>query len=143
MAATESLVAHLNRLITITLATNSFCSLNAELLEPRHQLRLAVFVRRFAITRPVVGEEGGLRTDQAKRLKNLEKENARLKRLSGLFVRRGVPVHIRSDNGSEFTAKRVREGLSVVRVFVASGRALSRPPFPPPHQAGKARSGDR
>ena len=28
-----------------------------------------------------------------------------LERLSDLFVRRGVPEHIRSDNGSEFTAK--------------------------------------
>ena len=32
-----------------------------------------------------------------------------LERLSDLFVRRGVPEHIRSDNGSEFTAKCVRE----------------------------------
>ena len=32
-----------------------------------------------------------------------------LERLSDLFVRKGVPDHIRSDNGSEFTAKRVRE----------------------------------
>lgn len=45
MAAIEALVTHLNRRIAITLATNSFCSLNAELLEPRHQLRPAVFVR--------------------------------------------------------------------------------------------------
>ena len=74
--------------------------------------------------------------------RNLTSEDV-LERLSDLFGRRGVPDHIRSDNGSEFTAKRVREGLSVVRVFVASGRALSRPPLPPPHQAGKARSGNR
>jgi hypothetical protein len=120
MAAIEALVTHLNRRIAITLATNSFRSLNAELLEPRHQLRPAVSVRRFAITRPVVGEEGGLRTDQAKRLKDLEKENARLKRLSGLFVRRGVSVHIRSDNGSEFTAKRVGEGLIKQPLFCKS-----------------------
>jgi putative transposase len=32
-----------------------------------------------------------------------------LERLSDLFVRRGVPGHIRSDNGPEFTAKAVRE----------------------------------
>ena len=32
-----------------------------------------------------------------------------LERRSDLFVRRGVPEHIRSDNGSEFTAKCVRE----------------------------------
>jgi transposase InsO family protein len=39
-----------------------------------------------------------------------------LERLSDLFVRRGVPDHIRSDNGSEFTAKRVREWLERVGV---------------------------
>jgi predicted nucleotidyltransferase len=37
-----------------------------------------------------------------------------LERLSDLFVRKGVPDHIRSDNGSEFTAKRVREWLERV-----------------------------
>ena len=39
-----------------------------------------------------------------------------LERLSDLFVRRGVPEHIRSDNGSEFTAKRVRKWLERVEV---------------------------
>ena len=39
-----------------------------------------------------------------------------MERLSDLFVRRGVPDHIRSDNGSEFTAKRVREWLERVGV---------------------------
>ena len=34
-----------------------------------------------------------------------------LERLSDLFVRRGVPNHIRSDNGLEFTAMRVCEWL--------------------------------
>ena len=34
-----------------------------------------------------------------------------LQRLSDLFVCKGVPGHIRSDNGSEFTAKCVREWL--------------------------------
>lgn len=33
-------------------------------------------------------------------------------RLADLFVRRGVPSHIRSDNGSEFTAKEVRGWLA-------------------------------
>ena len=33
-----------------------------------------------------------------------------LERLGDLFVRRGVHDQIRSDNGSEFTATRVREG---------------------------------
>jgi transposase InsO family protein len=39
-----------------------------------------------------------------------------LERLSDLFVRKGVPDHVRSDNGSEFTATRVREWLERVGV---------------------------
>jgi putative transposase len=39
-----------------------------------------------------------------------------LERLSDLFVCRGVPNYIRSDNGPEFTAKRVREWLQHVKV---------------------------
>jgi transposase InsO family protein len=39
-----------------------------------------------------------------------------LERLSDLFVRRGVPEHIRSDNGPEFTAEAVREWLGRVGV---------------------------
>ena len=39
-----------------------------------------------------------------------------LERLSDLFVRRGVPNHIRSDNGPEFTAMRVREWLGRIGV---------------------------
>jgi transposase InsO family protein len=39
-----------------------------------------------------------------------------LERLSDLFVRRGVPNYIRSDNGPEFTATRVREWLQRVEV---------------------------
>jgi transposase InsO family protein len=39
-----------------------------------------------------------------------------LDQLSGLFVVRGMPEYIRSDNGSEFTAKAVREWLSRVNV---------------------------
>ena len=41
-----------------------------------------------------------------------------------LFCERGVPVHIRSDNGSEFTAKRVRnwlERLSVKPLYIEPG----------------------
>ena len=34
-----------------------------------------------------------------------------LERLSGLFVRRGVPSYLRSNNGSEFTENRVRDWL--------------------------------
>jgi len=37
-----------------------------------------------------------------------------LERLSDLFVRRGVPEHIRSDNGAEMTAKVVRNWLTQV-----------------------------
>ena len=39
-----------------------------------------------------------------------------LERLTGLFVRRGVPQHIRSDNGPEFAARRVREWLGRIGV---------------------------
>ena len=39
-----------------------------------------------------------------------------LERLSDLFVRRGVPRYIRSDNGPEFTARKVREWLERVEV---------------------------
>ena len=39
-----------------------------------------------------------------------------LERLSDLFVRRGVPAYIRSDNGPEFTAKKVREWLAKIGV---------------------------
>lgn len=36
--------------------------------------------------------------------------------LANLFVHNGVPVHIRSDNGSEFTARRVRSWLAKLEV---------------------------
>jgi len=39
-----------------------------------------------------------------------------LERLSDLFVCRGVPDYIRSDNGPEFTAHRVRDWLACVAV---------------------------
>ena len=39
-----------------------------------------------------------------------------LERLSDLFIRRGVPDYVRSDNGPEFTAKRVKEWLARVEV---------------------------
>ncbi len=39
-----------------------------------------------------------------------------LERLSDLFVRRGVPSYIRSDNGAEFTATKVRQWLAKVGV---------------------------
>jgi putative transposase len=39
-----------------------------------------------------------------------------LERLSDLFIQRGVPEHIRSDNGSEFTAKKVKDWLHQIDV---------------------------
>jgi transposase InsO family protein len=39
-----------------------------------------------------------------------------LERLTDLFIRRGVPDHIRSDNGAEFTSKAVRQWLAKVGV---------------------------
>jgi putative transposase len=39
-----------------------------------------------------------------------------LDQLAELFLTRGVPAHIRSDNGAEFTAKKVREWLARVGV---------------------------
>jgi putative transposase len=39
-----------------------------------------------------------------------------LERLSDLFIRRGVPDYVRSDNGPEFTAKRVKDWLARVEV---------------------------
>ena len=42
-----------------------------------------------------------------------------LNRLTDIFIRRGIPEYIRSDNGSEFTAKVVREWLKAVGVKTA------------------------
>ena len=39
-----------------------------------------------------------------------------LERLSELFIHRGVPEYIRSDNGPEFTALKVRDCLERVQV---------------------------
>ena len=47
--------------------------------------------------------------------KRLNRESV-LERLSDLFGRRGVPDHIRSDNGPEFMTERVREWLRRVEV---------------------------
>jgi len=47
-----------------------------------------------------------------------------LEELTQLFVTRGVPDHIRSDNGPEFTAKRVRKWLAhlgVKTLFIEPG----------------------
>lgn len=42
-----------------------------------------------------------------------------LETLSGLFVIRGCPAYLRSDNGSEFTATKLREWLSNIGVHTA------------------------
>ena len=52
-----------------------------------------------------------------------------LEMLTGLFIDRGVPVHIRSDNGTEFTAKKVRQylaRLSVKTLFIKPGSPSGR-----------------
>ena len=51
-----------------------------------------------------------------------------LEKLGELFVERGTPEHLRSDNGSEFTAKVVRESRenSTARRSSRAGRALCR-----------------
>jgi len=44
--------------------------------------------------------------------------------LTELFCQRGVPAHLRSDNGPEFTARRIREwlsNLSVGTLFIEPG----------------------
>lgn len=57
-------------------------------------------------------EYGGMKTAQVKRLK----DDDVLDCLTDLFIRHGAPEHIRSDNGSEFTAKLVRRWLSHIGV---------------------------
>lgn len=55
--------------------------------------------------------------------RSLTKESV-LERLTDLFIRRGIPEHIRSDNGSEFTAKAVRqwlEALGVKTLYITPG----------------------
>ena len=47
--------------------------------------------------------------------RGLNSESVR-QRLSDLFVRRGVPKYIGSDNGPEFTAKAVRQWLERVGI---------------------------
>jgi len=39
--------------------------------------------------------------------------------LSGLMISRGCPEYIRSDNGSEFTANKLRKWLSSIEVITA------------------------
>ena len=50
--------------------------------------------------------------------------NAVLHRLTDLFFRRGIPEHIRSDNGAEFTAKAVRgllNHLGIKTLYIEPG----------------------
>ena len=89
-------------------------------------------------------EYGGMKVSQARRLKEIERENGRLKLLTvldehtreclaivvarkirshdvlevlaDLFVRHGHPEYLRSDNGPEFSAKLVRRWLGRVGV---------------------------
>ena len=56
----------------------------------------------------------------ARRLRSIDV----LETLAGLFVTHGVPAHIRSDNGPEFTATLVRlwlEALDVETLFIEPG----------------------
>jgi len=87
-------------------------------------------------------EFGMMEVDQAKQLKELQKENARLKRMlaeytreylcihvdrrinackfrrivSALIGRHGAPEHIRSDNGSEFIERGLRRWLAEKKI---------------------------
>ena len=45
--------------------------------------------------------------------------------LTELFIQRGVPVHIRSDNGAEFTAKNVRSWLANLQIKPLSIEPIS------------------
>ncbi len=47
-----------------------------------------------------------------------------LNTLNRLFICRGIPVHVRSDNGSEFTARKVREWMATLEIrplFITPG----------------------
>jgi putative transposase len=58
-----------------------------------------------------------------KTARNIKAEDV-IQELSNLFIAKGIPEHIRSDNGPEFTAKAVREWLqrlSVRTLFIEPG----------------------
>ena len=52
--------------------------------------------------------------------------------LSDLFILRGVPGHIRSDNGPEFLAKAVQEWITAAARRVVVGPSLKRSGVSPP-----------
>jgi len=66
-------------------------------------------------------EYGGLRVDQARRLKELERENGRLKRLLAETM---LDNTILSDNGPEFTSRADRCEDAVHRTGLAVGERL-------------------
>ena len=85
-------------------------------------------------------EYSGMELSQAKKLKELEVENQRLKKLvadlsidksqdvifvlADLFLKRGLPQFIRSDNGPEFIAKELMKwfkSLDVQPLFIQPG----------------------
>jgi putative transposase len=57
-----------------------------------------------------------------------------------LFILRGIPAHIRSDNGTEFVATAVQEWIAVVTSGAAPGRTAtsraSTPAFAMPNPQG-------
>ena len=71
-------------------------------------------------------EYGGLKLEQARRLKELEKESLAIRvarqlnsydlieTLADVMLVNGIPEHIRSDNGPEFVAKQLRKWLAGV-----------------------------
>ena len=67
-------------------------------------LRMLTVIDEYTRECLAIDVERGLRSDDV------------IFRLEQLFVERGVPAHIRSDNGPEFTAKAVREWLERLEV---------------------------
>ena len=86
---------------------------------PALRQQLAVLTRRLLTIVDEYTREC-LAVDVARRLNSQDV----LACLAELFVRRGVPVHIRSDNGPEFTARAVRhwlKRLEVQTLFIQPG----------------------
>ena len=72
--------------------------------EDRRQIRLLVVIDEFTRECLAIRVERRLNSSDV------------LEVLDDLFIRRGLPEHIRSDNGSEFTAEAVRLWLSLLEV---------------------------